>query len=144
MRDVLFLCHAKPKDAEQAAVSKKLVETRSDFPIPGKLPCPQGRASARISNGSCRVDRQSVVPAQRGNSLRLFFVVSETERLLIAQAGADIELKNSILAFDFDSRLINNSMASTVERGLKTLRSTQTRLNSSGGRSSSSLRVPER
>ncbi len=26
MRDVLFLCHAKPKDAEQAAVSKKLVE----------------------------------------------------------------------------------------------------------------------
>ena len=49
-----------------------------------------------------------------------------------------------MLAFDFDSRLINNSMASTVESGLKTLRSTHTRLNSSGGRSSSSLRVPER
>ncbi len=26
MRDVLLLCHAKPKDAEQAAVWKKLVE----------------------------------------------------------------------------------------------------------------------
>src|SRR5258708_40042911 len=73
-----------------------------------------------------------------------FFLVTETERLRIAQAGADIELKNSMLDFDFDSRLINSSMASTVERGLRTLRSTQTRLNSSGGRSNSSLRVPER
>jgi len=49
-----------------------------------------------------------------------------------------------MLDFDFDSRLIKSSMASTVESGLSTLRSTQTRLNSSGGRSSSSLRVPER
>ncbi len=66
------------------------------------------------------------------------------EGLPHAQAGADIELKNSMLDFDFDSRLINSSMASTVERGLKTLRSTHTRLNSSGGSNSSSLRVPER
>ena len=73
-----------------------------------------------------------------------FFVVIEMERLRIAQAGADIEPRNSRLDFDFDSRLIKSSMASTVERGLRTLRSTQTRLNSSGGRSSSSLRVPER
>ncbi len=79
-----------------------------------------------------------------GKLTELFFVVNGTERLRIAQAGADIELKNSMLAFDFDSRLINSSMASTVESGLRTLRSTQTRLNSSGGRSSSSLRVPER
>ena len=34
---------------------------------------------------------------------------------IAAQAGADIELKNSMLAFDFDSRLVSNSMASTVE-----------------------------
>src|SRR5207302_2565599 len=80
----------------------------------------------------------------RGNSLRLFFVVAEMERFGRAQAGADIELRNSMLDFDFDSRLIKSSMASTVESGLRTLRSTQTRLNSSGGRSSSSLRVPER
>jgi hypothetical protein len=72
------------------------------------------------------------------------FVVTELERLVIAQAGADIELKNSMLDFDFDRRLIKSSMASTVESGLRTLRSTHTRLNSSGGSSSSSLRVPER
>ncbi len=60
------------------------------------------------------------------------------------EGGAFIPLKNSMLDFDFDSRLISSSMASTVESGLKTLRSTHTRLNSSGGSSSSSLRVPER
>jgi len=62
----------------------------------------------------------------------------------MAQAGADIELRNSMLDFDFERRLIRSSMASTVERGLRTFRSTHTRLNSSGGRSNSSLRVPER
>jgi hypothetical protein len=48
--------------------------------------------------------------------------------------------------FDFVlvNRLSNNSMASTVESGLNTLRSTQTRLSSYGGSSNSSLRVPER
>ena len=60
------------------------------------------------------------------------------------QAGDDMELRNSVLDFDLVSRLRSSSIASTVERGLSTLRSTQTRLNSSGGRSSSSLRVPER
>src|SRR5258708_14116559 len=63
---------------------------------------------------------------------------------MIAYAGADIELKNSMLALDFERRLISSSMASTVESGLRTLRRTHTRLNSSGGRSSSSFRVPER
>ena len=74
----------------------------------------------------------------------LFFMVTEMERLRMAQTGADIEPRNSMLDFDFDSRLIKSSMASTVESGLRTLRSTHTRLNSSGGRSNSSLRVPER
>jgi 60 kDa SS-A/Ro ribonucleoprotein len=32
LRDVLFLCHAKPKDAEQAAVWKKLVENTLESP----------------------------------------------------------------------------------------------------------------
>jgi hypothetical protein len=32
LRDVLFLCHAKPKDAEQAAVWKKLVENTLEPP----------------------------------------------------------------------------------------------------------------
>src|SRR5579862_6122824 len=58
--------------------------------------------------------------------------------------GADMELRNSALALVFERRLRRSSMASTVERGLKTLRKTQTRLSSSGGRRSSSLRVPER
>jgi len=35
----------------------------------------------------------------------------------VAQAGADIELRNSMLDFDFERRLIRSSMASTVERG---------------------------
>jgi len=144
LRDVLALCRAKPKDARQEAIWKISLRTRSGLPIPERLPCPQGRTSARISNGSCRIIRQSVEPAQWGNSLRLFFMVTEMERMRRAQAGADIELRNSMLDFDFDSRLIKSSMASTVERGLKTLRSTHTRLSSSGGRSSSSLRVPER
>jgi len=139
------LNHAKPKDAKPAAVWKNSLRTRSGLPIPGKLPCPQGRTSTRISSGSCRIVGQSVESAQRQNALRLFlFVVTELEGLRIAQVGADIELKNSMLDFDFDKRLIKSSMASTVERGLKTLRSTHTRLNSSGGKSNSSLRVPER
>src|SRR5580704_4391371 len=61
-----------------------------------------------------------------------------------AQAGADIDPRNSALDFDFVRRLSKSSIASTVERGLKTLRRTQTRASSSGGRSNSSLRVPER
>lgn len=32
MRDVLVLCHAKPKDAEQVAVWKKLVENTLGLP----------------------------------------------------------------------------------------------------------------
>src|SRR5437899_11246087 len=88
--------------------------------------------------------RRSSILNGRGRKNAAFFLLMEMEKLRIAQAGADIELKNSMLAFDFDSRLINSSMASTVESGLKTLRSTHTRLNSSGGRRSSSLRVPER
>src|SRR5260370_4889822 len=120
-----------------------LLRTRSGFPIAGKLLCPQGRTSARISGGACRILRQLIHPAHRGTHCA-FFVITEMEKLLIAQAGVDIELKNSMLAFDFDSRLISNSMASTVDSGLRTVRSTHTRLNSSGGRSSSSLRVPGR
>src|SRR6267378_5415078 len=94
------------------------------------------QAVPAASTGNC-YDRRSA-------KLAALFLVAEMEKLRIAQAGAEIELKNSMLAFDLDSRLINSSMASTVESGLKTLRSTHTRLNSSGGRSSSSLRVPER
>jgi len=64
--------------------------------------------------------------------------------VLRAQAGVDIDARNSPLDFVFVKRLSNSSIASTVESGLKTLRSTQTRLSSSGGRSNSSFRVPER
>jgi len=60
------------------------------------------------------------------------------------QVGADIELRNSGFDFVLVRRLRSNSIASTVERGLRTLRRTHTRLSSSGGSSNSSLRVPER
>ena len=144
LSDESILCNAKPKDAQQAAVCEKLVEYTLEPPDPRRLPCPQGRTSARISNGSCRIARQSVEPAQRGNLLRFFFAVSEIERLRLAQTGADIDPRKSALAFVFVRRLISSSIASTVERGLKTLRNTQMRLSSSGGSSNSSLRVPER
>jgi hypothetical protein len=86
-------------------------------------------------------------PAQWGNLLRRIFLGGtrpENARVYFAQVGADIEPRNSALDFVFVRRLSKSSIASTVERGLKTLRSTQTRLSSSGGRSNSSLRVPER
>src|SRR3989442_12541074 len=86
---------------------------------------------------------RTIQRAQQGNLLRFFFEVIDVRNLRLAQAGADIELKNSMLDFDLDRRLINISMASTVERGLSTLRSTHTRVNSSGGRSNSSLRGPD-
>jgi len=58
--------------------------------------------------------------------------------------GADMDPRKSAFDFVFVSRLIKSSIASTVESGLSTFRRTHTRLNSSGGRSSSSLRVPDR
>jgi hypothetical protein len=58
LSDESFLCNAKPKDAQQAAVCKKLVENTLELPDYGKLPGPQGRTSARILNGSCRNLRQ--------------------------------------------------------------------------------------
>src|SRR6202030_2156190 len=76
------------------------------------------------------------------------FTFSEGERAETARAdsyaGLDIEERNSALAFVFARRPSNNSIASTVERGLRTFRSTQMRFSSSGGSRSSSLRVPER
>jgi hypothetical protein len=58
LSDESFLCNAKPKDAQQAAVCEKLVEDTLEPTDPGKLPGPQGRTSARISFGSCRNLRQ--------------------------------------------------------------------------------------
>src|ERR1700738_4873259 len=55
-----------------------------------------------------------------------------------------MEARNSALPLVLVRRLRRSSMASTVESGLRTLRRTQTRLSSSGGSRSSSLRVPER
>src|SRR5882724_11753129 len=52
--------------------------------------------------------------------------------------------KNSVLFFVLPSLSISNSIASTGERGLRTLRSTQILCKSSFGMSNSSFRVPER
>jgi len=52
--------------------------------------------------------------------------------------------KNSLFDPALASRSINNSIASTGDKGFSTLRSTQMRCKSSFGISSSSLRVPER
>jgi hypothetical protein len=54
------------------AVCEKLVENTLEPPSTGKLPCPQGRTGARISNGSYRNQRQQIEKAQAEISLRLF------------------------------------------------------------------------
>jgi hypothetical protein len=53
LRDVLFLCHAKPKDAELAPVWKKLVENTLESPDTWEVALSAGKASARTSNGCC-------------------------------------------------------------------------------------------
>ena len=50
-----------------------------------------------------------------------------------AYAGLDMEARNSPLVLVLESRPSSSSIASTVESGLSTLRSTQMRFNSSGG-----------
>ena len=144
LSDELFLSNAKPKDARQAPFAKKLVENTLEPPAIGKLPCPQGRTGAGISNVACRNQRQQIEKMRPEISLRPFFVCAEIKAMRPAQAGADIEPRKSPLDFVFVRRLIKSSMASTVESGLNTLRNTHTRLSSSGGSSNSSLRVPER
>jgi 60 kDa SS-A/Ro ribonucleoprotein len=243
LRDVLFLCHAKPKDAEQAAVWKKLVENtleppdtwevassagkdkrenferllregklgglavlrnlrlmlasgvepqlvreRLDKGVARALPFRfvtatrhgpkleeaiekamlmgiagleklagatglvidgSGSMNYRLSNGfspseaaqsaACAAWRRGSGGERAGRGCRV--VTSLRPR---AYAGADIELRNSVFDFVLVRRLSSSSIASTVERGLKTLRRTQTRLSSSGGSRISSLRVPER
>ncbi len=144
MRDALFLCNAKPKDAEQEAVWEKLVENTLGLPETWEVALSAGK-DKRENFKRFLPHRPAISTTGAAGKLAVpFFAVTENRRVRCAQVGADIELRNSMLAFDFDSRLINSSMASTVESGLSTLRSTQMRLNSSGGRSSSSLRVPER
>ena len=68
----------------------------------------------------------------------------ESSLIIGLYVGEVMELRNSMLVLVLVRRLSKSSMASTVESGLRTLRRTQTRLNSSVGRRSSSLRVPER
>jgi hypothetical protein len=144
LSDESFLYNAKPK-AVRAAPCKNSLRTRSNLST-GEVALSAGKD--KRENFKRLLPYRTAVgkTGAAGKPAAPLFIVTETETecLPIAQAGADIELKNSMLALDFDSRLIKSSMASTVESGLKTLRSTQTRLNSSGGRSSSSLRVPER
>src|SRR5580693_55222 len=55
----------------------------------------------------------------------------------------DIAFRNSWLDFALESLSSRSSMLSTVDSGLRTLRSTQTRCSSPSGISSSSLRVPD-
>ena len=51
IRDVLFLVHAKPKDADQEKVWKQLVDGDWLLPTPGRFRSRPARTSARPSNG---------------------------------------------------------------------------------------------
>ena len=51
IRDVLFLTHAKPKDAEQEKVWKQLVDGELPRPTPGRSRCPPAPTSAKRSSG---------------------------------------------------------------------------------------------
>jgi hypothetical protein len=144
LSDLQFLCYAKPTDAAQEHVSKNSLRTRSSLPLAWEAALPAGKGK-RENFMRFLPHRTVIAGTSTARNLGTPFARSmRWKNWGTAQAGADIELRNSMLALDFDNRLINSSMASTVESGLKTLRSTHTRLNSSGGRSSSSLRVPER
>src|SRR5215469_15637799 len=48
LRDVLFLCHAKPKDAEQAAVWKKLVENTLESPDTWEVALSAGKGKREV------------------------------------------------------------------------------------------------
>ena len=48
LRDVLFLCHAKPKDAEQAAVWKKLVENTLESPDAWEVALSAGKGKREV------------------------------------------------------------------------------------------------
>jgi 60 kDa SS-A/Ro ribonucleoprotein len=54
LRDVLFLCHAKPKNEQQAATWKNLVEGSLELPTLGKLLSPLGRTRRRRLSASWR------------------------------------------------------------------------------------------
>lgn len=145
MCDVQFLCHAKPKDAQQAAVCEKLVENTLEPPDTREAALSAGKDKREIFEWLLP-HRPAIgrTGAARKLAAPFSFMEAEIERLRSTQAGVDIEPRKSALDLVFVRRLINSSIASTVERGLKTLRNTQMRLSSSGGSSNSSLRVPER
>ena len=131
-----------PREAERCAAGsrwEKLVENT--------LGPPDTREAALSAGNDKRENFERLLPhrpAINTNGTALSRLRAFVRNCEFAQVGADIELRNSALALVLVKRLSKSSMASTVESGLKTFRRTHTRLSSSGGRSNSSLRVPER
>lgn len=73
MCDVQFLCHAKPKDVQQAAVCEKLVENTIETPDAWEAALSGGK-DKRENFERRRPHRPAPVKsAQRGNSLRFLF-----------------------------------------------------------------------
>ena len=63
LRDVLFLCHAKPRDAEQAAVWKRLID--------GELATPDTWEVALSSGGDKRASWERLLPERKLGALAL-------------------------------------------------------------------------
>jgi len=72
LRDVLFLCHAKPKDAEQAAVWKYLVENTLGLPDTWEVALSAGK-DKRENFRRCLPHPPAIDSSGApGNSLRFF------------------------------------------------------------------------
>jgi len=102
----------------------------------------EGKRDEQFAYQGCKLPEAGSTNPEPGLERRA--IGKGAEILYRAQAGVDMDARNSPLDLVLVKRLSKSSIASTVESGLSTLRRTHTRLSSSGGSSSSSLRVPER
>ena len=81
MRDVLFLCHTKPKDAEQAAVWKKLVENALGFPDTWEVALSAGKDKRENFNRLLPHHRATGTTGAVGRLAAPFFGIRLSRRL---------------------------------------------------------------
>ena len=80
LRDVLFLCHAKPKDAEQAAVWRKLVENTLEPPDTWEVALSAGKDKREIFERLLREGKLGGMAVLR--NLRLMLAAGVDAKLL--------------------------------------------------------------
>jgi 60 kDa SS-A/Ro ribonucleoprotein len=81
LRDVLFLCHARPKDAEQAAVWKKLVENTLEPLVTGEVVLSAGKDKRENFNRLLPHHRATGTTGAVGRLAAPFFGIRLSRRL---------------------------------------------------------------